>query len=164
MPGLFSRLSAFWPKSTSGTIPEGRKSDESFSVFEGEMDGRPLIATIDMALLGYESRAALPWFLSLSTPLIEPSKDGLPTPGDSISLNEWEDSVEKRIAAACQFVYVGHVTWNGSREVIYYIDRHEPVASLLRKLNDDRATRPFAFVCERDEKWDKISIYFRQSS
>jgi hypothetical protein len=160
---FFSRLSALWPKLASGTLSARRKVGEQFSVFESEMDGRPLIAIIDVGLRGFESKAVLPWFLSLSTPLIEPTKDGLPTPEDSIALNEWEGLVEKRIASVCRFVYVGRVTWNGSRETIYYIDRDEPVASQLRKLDDDRVSRPFAFLCERDDEWNKISIYFRQS-
>jgi hypothetical protein len=101
---FFSRLLALWPKSASGTVSARRKSGEQFSVFQSEMDGRPLIATIDVGLRGFESKAAVPWFLSLSTPLIEPSKDGLPTTEDSIALNEWEDLVEKRIARTRQFV------------------------------------------------------------
>jgi hypothetical protein len=164
MPDFFSRLSALWSKSASRTGGARTQSHEKFSVFKSEMDGHPLIATIDVGLHGYESKASLPWFLSLSTRLIEPTKDGLPTPGDSIALNEWEDLVEKRIAAVCPFVYVGHVTWNGSREVLYYIERDEPAASVLRKLRDDRVTRPFAFLCERDDEWDKTSIYFKQSN
>lgn len=164
MPDFFSRLSTLLRKTTSRAVSARRKSDEKFSIFQSEMDGRPLIATVDMALHGYKSKAALPWFLGLSTPLIEPTNDGLPTPGDSIALNDWEALVEKRIDPACQFVYVGYVTWNGSREVLYYIDRVEPVASLLKKLRDDHVTRPFAFRCERDDPWDNVSIYFRQTS
>jgi uncharacterized protein DUF695 len=164
MPEFFSHLTALWRKSTSRTVSSRRKCDEKFSVFQSEMDGRPLIATVDIALHGYKSKAALPWFLGLSTPLINPTADGLPTPGDSIALDEWEALVEKRINPGCQFVYVGHVTWNGSREVLYYIDRVEPAASLLKKLSDDQATRSFAFRCERDEAWDNVSIYFRQSN
>ena len=162
MLNFFSRLSALWPKPASGTVSARRNSGEQFSVFESEM-GRPLIATIDAGLRGFESKSTLPWFLGLSTPLIEPTKDGLPTTGDSIALDEWEALVEKRIDPACQFVYVGHVTWNGSREVLYYINGVEPAASILKKLSDDHVTRPFAFRCERDDAWDNVSIYFRQS-
>jgi uncharacterized protein DUF695 len=132
-------------------------------VVEALVDGS-LIATIDVGLRGFESKAALPWFLGLSTPLIEPTKNGLPTAGDSIALDDWEALVEKRIDPVRQFVYVGHVTWNGSREVLYYIDGVEPATSLLRKLRDDHVTLPFAFRCERDDAWDNVSIYFRQSS
>jgi hypothetical protein len=94
---FFSRLSGLWPKFASGTLSARRKVGEQFSVFESEMDGRPRIATIDVGLRGFESKGALPWFLSLSTPLIEPTKDGLPTPEESMALSEWEDLAEKRI-------------------------------------------------------------------
>jgi Family of unknown function (DUF695) len=163
VPQFLSRLSALWPKSASRTVSVTRKGGEQFSVFESEMEGRPLIATINVGLRGLESKAAHPWFLSLSTPLIQPTKDGLPTPGDSTALSDWEAFVEKRINPACQFVFVGHVTWNGSREVLYYIDRVEPTATLLKRLRDDHLTRPFAFRCERDDAWNNVSVYFRQS-
>ena len=164
MSDFFARLSTLCRKFSSKTVSARRETGEKFSIFQSELDGHPLIATIDMALSAYKSKATLPWFLGLSAPLIRPTRDGLPTPSDSIALSEWEDLVEKLINPACRFVYVGHVTWNGSREVLYYVDRVEPAATLLKKLGDDHVTRPFAFRCERDDVWENVSIYFRQLS
>jgi len=138
------------------------KREEKFAVLQGEIDGRPLLAIIDKSLREYESKAGLPWFLSISTPLINPTKDGLPNDKDSSALNAWEDLLESAIAAACRFVYVGHVTWNGSREVLYYVAEPDALDTRLKNLVSDRVTRPFAFHYERDDKWDRISIYFKQ--
>ena len=90
----------------------------NFSVLKGEIDGYPILATIDMSLRDYKEKANVPWFLSISTPLIKPTSDGLPTPQDAGQLNKWEDALEKHIAAETRFIWVGHVTWKGHREQI----------------------------------------------
>jgi hypothetical protein len=162
MATFLSKLAAIWQKSVSKAGNADEKGQPSFSVIQGEMDGHPLFAIIDMSLRNYKSKASLPWFLSISTPLINPTKDGLPTDKDSSALNEWEDLTASKIQAESRFVYVGHVTWNGSREALFYIEKQELVVNKLKKLADDHVTRPFAFRCEKDEKWDKVAIYFKQ--
>jgi hypothetical protein len=137
---------------------------EQFSVFQSELDGHPLVAMIDMSLRDCELKASFPWFLSISTPLINPNKNALTSDTDASALNAWEDSLENAITAECRFVYVGRVTWNGSREVLYYVDKPETLEGRLKGPGGALGTRAFAFCCERDEKWDKISVYFKQSS
>ena len=137
---------------------------EQFSVFQSELDGRPLVAMIDVGLRDCELKASFPWFLSVSIPLINPNKNGLCSDNDASVLNAWEDSLENAITAECRFVYVGRVTWNGSREVLYYVDKPEALERRLKEPGSALASRAFAFRCERDEKWDRISVYFKQTS
>lgn len=137
------------------------RTDESFSVLEGKLNGLPLMAMIDMGLRGYKLKAQLPWFLSLTTNLSETTKDGQPTTKESTNLEEWEDLVEKRISTACQFVYVGRVTWNASRELLFYADSTEPISSVLEALSAEHMIRSFSFHCERDDKWERVSVYFK---
>ncbi len=134
----------------------------SFSVLQGEVDGRPMIAMIDMGLRGYKEKSTVPWFLSLSTPLVNPTADGLPTKGDSKNLDEWEDAVEKELIGEGRFTFVGRVTRNGHRELLYYI--HQPATSTkkLQRLIDAHLTRPFAFRYERDDKWEKANYWLSQ--
>jgi hypothetical protein len=159
MVPFFSRLVSMWQKPAS-KAQNASPSAGKFSVFRGEKDGYPLFAMIDVSLRDYKSKASFPLFLSISTPLINPAKDGLTTDQDSSALNDWEDLLESKIAAECRFVYVGHVTWNGSREILYYVDKSESVVPMLKKLADGHSTRRFAFRCERDDKWDSVKVYF----
>jgi len=76
-----------------------------------------MVAMIDMGLRNYPDKQALPFFLSLSTLLINPTSEGLPTRSDSDSLNAWEDAGEAQLRSGVRFVYVGRVTWNGHREL-----------------------------------------------
>lgn len=138
-------------------------SDGHFSVFRSEVDGCPLFASIDMGLSDFSEKRALPIFVSLSTPLIQPTLDGLPTDSDDESLNAWEDSVENQLRSQTKYVYVGRVTWNGHRELLYYVEKQEPAMAALKSLSDSKTTRPFAFVCVRDETWQNARFWLKQN-
>ncbi len=127
--------------------------DGTFSIFQGEVDGHPLFATLDMKLRDLPDRQGLPFFLSLSAPMINPSGDGLPTRSDADSLNAWEDAVEAQLRSGGRFAFVGRVTWNGHRELLYYLDTQQPTVEALKTLSESHSERPFSFTCARDEKW-----------
>jgi len=134
----------------------------TFSVLQGNLDGHPMFAMIDMGLRDSPERESLPFFLSISTPLIDPTSDGLPTKNDEDSLNSWEDAVEARLQSAGRFVFVGRVTWNGHRELLYYLATQQPASDNLKTLAEGRSTRPFAFASERDEKWTKAGFWLNR--
>jgi len=139
------------------------QNEGTFSVLRGEMDGHPLFAMVDTGLRGYTEKSSLPWLLSLSTPLVNPTSDGLPTRAEANNLNEWEDAVEQGLKAGGRLVFVGRVTWNGHRELLYYVAQPEACTKKLQELIDRHAWRPFAFRCERDDKWEGVSIWLNQS-
>jgi Family of unknown function (DUF695) len=126
--------------------------DGTFSVLQGEVDGRPVFATIDMGLRDLPDKQRLPFFLSLSTPLINPTSDGLATRSDTDNLNTWEDTVEARLRSTGEFVFVGRVTWDRNRELLYYLHSSQPAMKALQALSDAHSTRPFAFICETRRK------------
>lgn len=76
---------------------------------------------LDMALRDLSGKQAFPFFLSLSTNLVNPTAGGLPTRGDADNLNKWEETVEARLRPITEFVFLGRVTWNGYRELLYYV-------------------------------------------
>ena len=129
----------------------------SFSIMQGEVDGHALFASIDMRLRDLADKQRLPFFLSLSTTLTNPTSEGLPTQSDADNLNAWEEAVEARVKSASIFVFVGRVTWNGHRELLYYVGDQQSTIETLKTLP---GTRPFAFTCERDEKWKKADFWF----
>jgi hypothetical protein len=81
------------------------------------------------------------FFLSLSTKLIDPISEGLATRSEVDNLNAWEAQVE--------FAFLGRVTWDGHRELLYYVSGQQPTAEGLGALS---GTRPFVFICDRDQK------------
>jgi hypothetical protein len=142
--------------------PSTGSQGRTFAVLRGEADGHPMLAMIDMGLRNSPDMQQLPFFLSLSTPLISPTSEGLPSRSDADSLNALEDAVEARLRPIGKFAFVGRVTWNGNRELLYYVKDQQTVAEALKKLSEAHSTRPFAFRCNRDEKWDKANFWFNQ--
>src|SRR5215467_13977566 len=135
------------------------KDSRQFSLLKGEMNGRPFFAIIASDLKTYPPKSKFPWFLSLSTPLIGPTADGLPQGEDFAALNAWEDEMETQVAKLGKYFYVGHVNWNGSREALFYLEKPEPIVTALAKVRDSHSTRRFDFHCEKDKEWKKVSRY-----
>jgi hypothetical protein len=133
-----------------------------FSVLKGEKDGRPLFAIIDSSLRDKRARKGFPWFLSISTSLKDPTTDGLPTKKEASELNDWEDLLEKNYLGECQFVYVGHVTWNGTRQLLYYVDKPDCAEMKLKELAHDSSKRVFDFQFQRDDEWERVRSYLRE--
>lgn len=142
-----------------GSVPP---NGENFVVMKGEIDGHPLFAMIDVSLRNFDDTQELPYFLSVGTRLVSPTEDGLPTRSEADDLNAWEDVVEARLRPQGRLVFIGRVTWKGERELLYYVDKQQPFVETLKSLSDAQSTRPFAFACERDEKWRKADFWFKR--
>lgn len=80
---------------------------------------------------------------------------------DAKDLNKFENDLEIEFKGLVNYCYVGRVTWNGYREIIYYIDDPEKLVKKLQEAIDNHKFRNFAFRCEKDEEWKNVSIYFK---
>ena len=134
----------------------------TFSVLQGNVDGHPMFATIDTGLRNSTERQYLPYFFSISTPLISPTNDGLPSGNDADNLNSWEDAVDARLRSAGRLAFIGRVTWNGHRELLYYLATQQPAIDNLKTLAESHSTRPLAFTSERDEQWAKANFWLNR--
>jgi hypothetical protein len=134
----------------------------TFSVLQGNVDGHPMFAMIDMGLRNSPERQALPFFLSISTSLTNPTSDGLPTRSDADNLNGWEDAVDAGLQSAGKHAFVGRVTWNGHRELLYYLKDQQTAIEALKALSEAHSTRPFSFTSERDERWMKADFWLNR--
>jgi hypothetical protein len=143
----------------------GCKSDTkaaTFSGLQGEKDGHPLFAIVDSSFRNQKARAGFPWFLSVSTQLKDPTADGLTMNQEASALNDWEDLLERNYLGGCRFLYVGRVTWNGSRQLLYYLDKPDCAETRLKKFARDFPERVFEFQYQRDEQWERVSTYLKE--
>ncbi len=131
----------------------------TFSVIQGKVDESPLVAIIDMGLRELHDKQGLAFFVSVSTSLVNPTSEGLPTRSDADNLNAWEELVETRLQSVTKLVFVGRVTWKGHRELLYYVGNQPRTVEALKTLS---GTRPFEFTCERDEKWAKAEYWLHR--
>lgn len=133
--------------------------DGQFSVLQGEIDGHPVFATIDMGLRGFREMQLFPFFLSVGTSLARPNSYGLPTDDEAANLNAWEDAVEARLRLRSKYVFLGRITMNGKRELLYYVDSQQLAMEELTSLSEANSTRHFAFTCVRDEEWRHAQVW-----
>ena len=134
---------------------------ESFSILQNEIDGRPLIAMINMAYKTFKSKSTYPWFLSVSIPLINPTEDGLTASEDAETLNQFEDAVNSLLRKISSYQFVGRVTWNAHRELLYYVDKPKEATGALQAAINSTQYRPFAFQCEQDKTWHAVEVYLK---
>ena len=116
---------------------------------------------VNKALRNSKVKTSLPWFLSISIGLANPTEDGLTTNEEASELNLWEEQLERVIGAEHRFVYVGRTTCNGSRELLYYVDAPGNLPATLKKLNEEDGARSFAYLFEKDDRWERVSAYLR---
>ncbi len=135
--------------------------EESFSILEDTLDGKPLIAMINMALRLSDTQR-LPFFLSIGTRLSNPTINGLPSAAESDELNRWEEGVESRLRGQGECAFVGRVTWNAQRELLYYVGNDKPFTAVLKALADEPSTRPFGFSCEEDGAWQRVAMWLNR--
>lgn len=127
-------------------------------VLEGNVGGYPLIAVVMAGLRNHESKHLTPWFLSISTPFVV-SAQGLPTSEEVVGLDQWEQLIEGEIAGLATVMRIGRVTWNGRRELLYYVDSPERASSRLRSLMRCDGVRQFDFQCNQDDDWHNVEMY-----
>ena len=78
------------------------------------------------------------------------------------SLTAWEDLLIQTVESESQFFWVGRVTWNGFREVLFQIDQPERVSSSLTRLAGQANIRSFTFDIDFDDRWEKVGVYFKK--
>lgn len=131
---------------------------------KGSRDGLPLIGTFNENVRHFSEKQKLPWLVSVSSHFSDMFPSKLPRETEFPSLGQWEDSLIATIEGASQFVWVGHVTWNGFREVFFHIDEPERVSRSLGKLTSGAHIRSFTFEIDFDEDWERVGVYFKEKT
>lgn len=129
---------------------------------KGSRDGLPLIGIFNENARQFPEKQKLPWLVSVSSHFSDMFPNRLPKETEFPSLSQWEDSLIATIENKSQFVWIGHVTWNGFREVFFHIDEPEHVSMSLGKLSGGTHTRPFTFEIDFDEEWERVGVYFKK--
>jgi hypothetical protein len=142
-------------------LPGCNRQAGSFAVVETYKDGHPLFLTIDTTLRDGKTKPSYPWFVSIVTPIKYPTKAGLTNDAEASELNGWEDGLEKEFIGTCRYAFVGRVTWNGTRELLYYVDKPDSIVPKLEQRATADPKRQFHVESTRDDKWEKVDAYLR---
>lgn len=131
-----------------------RFPEENFSIGQGERDGLPAFAMVNLAYKGYAYRSDYPWHIQIEVRFQDATESGLCTDAEAEVLNALEDRLEAEMRKADAVHYIARQTWNGLRMIDYYVEDGEAVERALASLSDSgQLARPFTFKLERDEDW-----------
>lgn len=135
--------------------------DNNFSVFKGNKDDLPVTCILDESSKNYAGKSSLPWYVEIIIFIRDPDSDGQPFKGEEMVLNHFEDEIEKIIQESTNVKFIGRVTWNGYRNLYYYVQDGKKVNQSLSKiLEGENEVRPFQYKIEKDENWNKVNEIF----
>lgn len=122
--------------SAGGTWYEVTLPTEKYVLAHAQIDGETHVAMLNQGMVGYEPKAAFPWFLSLIIEYDIPTDT--PLPADPVPM--MQDFVE-RIDDAIKFhgdapnaLFVGRVTGGGITQAMWCVRDPEPVHQYLKDI------------------------------
>jgi hypothetical protein len=133
---------------------------ENWCVEKGiDQNGDTIFITVDLGYRGYLLKEQFPWFLWVNITTEDQNEFGHPTKDEAAILNEVEDSITAHLADSCQVRYVGRVTKNGFRELIYFVDDPRKANQVLTSLTEEQNLREWEYEMKRDAQWTYVEQY-----
>ena len=136
---------------------------ESFTVITHEDSISPMVAIINKSIKDFEPKEVFGWHCSVLIKCKDIINKGMPSSEEQKVLDKFEDKLSKLIIGrgTANAIYLGRITWNGTREIIYLVNNPEKAATKLQALIDKKKyPREFDFSIEPDYNWDKIKWCF----
>jgi len=157
-----------WPKKINSSnivlmmVDKNNQTDKKFHVLRGKKAGLPAFVMIDTTYGNYLHKEKYPWYLCIKMPMEELTDQRLPTDRESDALNSLEDSIQRTLDSITKVCFIGRITWNGYRELLFYLDTPKEADKALQELAEDESTsRKFEHRIKKDETWSSVSEYLK---
>jgi Family of unknown function (DUF695) len=147
----FRQTACVLRRSYGPTVDEASQS-AGWHVFEGQYDGRPLLARFNAALRDARDRSTFPIQIGVAVPLNAPDDRGMPSEAELAELAALEERVIK--AAAGHAVLVGSITTNSMREFVLYSQSPEWIESFDHALQAAVEGHEVQVMARSDPDWN----------
>jgi regulator of RNase E activity RraB len=117
------------------------------------VDGKPCSTMLDLGLVNEAPLASRPWLLSIRTPLSRPRADGLTDNPEAVELGQLEEALVRALRKRCDALFVGRMTWNGTRDLFFYAPRAEGLQAGLAEALGPRPGRRVMSQAREDPEW-----------
>ena len=143
-----------WPfKKKYRDVPESG-AEQSWSMFQGEYDGKPLIARANVALKPYAGHPKYSHQVSVTIPLKNPNEHGFPGSDEASQLNDVEDKICAELERGNQCLFAAAITTDGTREFVFYTGDPQSVERKLTHLREIIESHTVQGKIKPDEDWD----------
>ena len=138
---------------------------EVYTIVEFKQGGFPGKATINAALVKFEPKVVFSWHLSIMISAQDLKDNKMPTAQEEKVLDQFQEEVDSPIKAHGNALFLGEVTNDGWRELLYRVYDPEPVNTYLQGLISTKAhLRPFDFRIDPDKEWEKAQWHLKAVS
>jgi len=133
---------------------------DSWSMFEGTRDGRPMIVRGNTGLSAVAGKPPFGYRFGVAIPLHSPREDGFPTTDESKELAAIEDALLATLpASTTRFALV--ITTSGFREFVFYTSAPDTIPPAMHRLQKEITSHRLQFYVERDEAWQVYHSFIR---
>jgi len=142
-------------------IPEERLRVVSF-----RQEGMPGVGVLNSSLVDFEPRMAFRWHLSVWMVLTDLIENGMPSQAQRDLIDPFGDSLDALFKGPMvdkpNALFLGRLTWNRSRELIYRVYDPEPVNSALQSMiSTGQYPCDFDFRMDDDPEWRMAEWHLR---
>ncbi len=131
--------------------------DETYGIVKFRQDDLPGVAVINKSLVGFASREVFRWHLSIMVHFEEIIDNGMPAQADVGLVDRFGDQLDQELKVDSErpnALFLGRVTWNETRELIYRVYDPEVTNDLLQRIVSDRThPREFDYRIDDDPDW-----------
>jgi hypothetical protein len=139
-----------------------------YTMFDAKRDGLPEIIVVNRALLGFAHNAVFPWYLCVTIEARELIDNGMPAPAEQELLYRLGDEIEETVvggrtgADAVNALFLARSTWDGLRQLLFYVHDPEIAHAALQSLLASRTwEREWDYRMEGDDEWEKAGFVFQ---
>jgi len=145
-------------KKSQRAISGQRFPKESIEILEGKVEGLPTLLVINNALKYYEFTKAFPYLFRLRLHLNNAGENGLPQ-GNTDEIYGVEDVIYNELYKQERGHFLATETYNGERELFYYVDSIESVKNALAKLPEKLESCELSHELDFDPFWVMTEAY-----
>ena len=137
--------------------------DEVFAILQWENEGLPAVCVVNQALANFEPKVVFSWHLSIIVQCNELAENGMPTPGERLTLDQIDQEFDNRLKEDGNALFLARITWNSCRQLLYRVYDPEVANQYLTEIIESESqTREFEFRMEDDETWEHAKFYLSQ--
>ena len=154
-----SELTSFVKHKKSTRKISGQKfPKEDISLLEGKVEDLPTLLVVNQALKYYEFTKEFPYLFRFSLHLKNAGDNGLPT-GNTDEIYKVEDVIYQEIFKKEKGHFLATETYNGKRELFYYVDSEESIEKALALLPEALQTCELSHEVNFDPFWVMTEAY-----
>lgn len=135
---------------------------ESFGISKLTLQDGWGLATFNNKYNDYPNKAFFPWHVLVELEIIDKNNNGHPIDTDADKLVRLEDQILKFLQEKQTVHFLGRVTRNGFRDLLYYIDTPKLEQAEVNAFCDNiMKERGIYFGMEKDPKWTAVSGFLK---